>query len=292
MLKWERKLIEQIDRYLPELAWLLVTLAAIWIRRSGLWHVCFDYQNQFYIEEPGYLHTPFYTLLIWLISFVPMTPIRTVKLMISLFDFCAAAGGIALLTELLGKQTDRRVFLTCYALLMISPLTIENGLTWIHLDSVCLSMVLWAAFAWKRKKSVAAGILLGVAAAIQMQYGIFLIVAAICSLKRNRNWLKVFGAGCAVTALLTALGSLWGGLNWQAGMYHLINWVVISPGTGEGLKGVLDWLAAMTGHYAYLAGTGAVLTAFVYPKSKWLAAVVNVFLILYLGQILQYGYWY
>lgn len=118
MLKWERKLIESIDRYLPQLVWILVTLIALFIRRGGLWHVSFDFGSQFYTDDPGYLHTPFYTMFIWLVSHIPVTPIRTVKMIISLFDFGVAAAAVvevlqdqelAWLKEQLGLNSESKI---------------------------------------------------------------------------------------------------------------------------------------------------------------------------------------
>ena len=209
MLKWERKLIESIDRYLPQLVWILVTLIALFIRRGGLWHVSFDFGSQFYTDDPGYLHTPFYTMFIWLVSHIPVTPIRTVKMIISLFDFGVAAAAVVLirdrmvrreglkyrdglknraglrnragLTSLTGLAAESNTgrLLVAYALLLISPVVIENGLTWIHMDSICFFAVLCALIAWNRKKNLLGWILLGAAAALQMQYGVLFIAAVL-----------------------------------------------------------------------------------------------------------------
>lgn len=298
MFKWERKLIEQMDKWLPDIAWVLITLAALFMRRSGLWHVSFDYQNQFYPEAEGYLHSPFYTMLIWLLSFVPITPIRTVKLFISLFDFGVAAEGAVLLRQLRKEQTDKRALLACYTLLLVSPLTIENGLTWIHMDSLCMCFVLWAVLNCRKGKHWIAGILLGIAVAVQMQYGIFLLLPLLYSLYRKNSGfvyqtgLRITAAGCGIAAALTMIGSLWGHTGWKQSLYGLVNWLICSPGTGRGFDSLFSWLCAMLGYFAYPLGIGTVLVAFLYPRRKWPAAVVHVFLILYLGRILQYGYWY
>lgn len=335
MLKWERKLIERIDRYLPQLVWVLVTLVALFIRRGGLWHVSFDFQNQFYTDEIGYLHTPFYTMFIWLVSHIPVTPIRTVKMIISLFDFGVAAAAVVLIRDRLadqGRKADIKKLLTCYALLLVSPVVIENGLTWIHMDSICFFMVLCAAIALGRKKNMLAWILLGAAAALQMQYGVIFIAAAIgWGVKRRaaagqaaeaapevaagQTVAALAGpagpaAGLAVIAVLNVIAGIWSGTDCLTGLYQLVNWLVIDPGTGEVFGSLLIWLASMAAQYGYLIAVSALIAVFLYTDGGawesnhiaassghkkircgtcliWTAAICHVVLTIYLGWILQ-----
>lgn len=334
MLKWERKLIERIDRYLPQLVWVLVTLVALFIRRGGLWHVSFDFQNQFYTDEIGYLHTPFYTMFIWLVSHIPVTPIRTVKMIISLFDFGVAAAAVVLIRDRLadqGRKADIKKLLTCYALLLVSPVVIENGLTWIHMDSICFFMVLCAAIALGRKKNMLAWILLGAAAALQMQYGVIFIAAAIgWGVKRRaagpaaeaapevaagQTVAALAGpagpaAGLAVIAVLNVIAGIWSGTDCLTGLYQLVNWLVIDPGTGEVFGSLLIWLASMAAQYGYLIAVSTLIAVFLYTDGGawesnhiaassghkkircgtcliWTAAICHVVLTIYLGWILQ-----
>ena len=293
MLKWERKLIERIDRYLPQLVWILVTLIALFIRRGGLWHVSFDFGSQFYTDDPGYLHTPFYTMFIWLVSHIPVTPIRTVKMIISLFDFGVAVAAVVLIRDRLGNDIDNRKLLTCYALLLISPVVIENGLTWIHLDSICFFLVLCAIIAWNRKRELLAWILLGVAAALQMQYSVIIIGLAVYCLVKRKGGLKWIWIGIAVSVCLNVIAAVWADLNiWQC-LYQLVNWLTVNPDTGEAFSSLLLWMSVITANYGYLISSGTLIAAFRYQENYrriWAAAIIQVLLTIYLGWILQYGY--
>lgn len=349
MLKWERKLIQYIDRHLFMLVWILVTLIALFIRRSGLWHVSFDFGSQFYTDDPGYLHTPFYTMFIWLVSHIPVTPIRTVKMIISLFDFGVAAAAVVLIRDGVrcdglrcegvyrdGLRTESNSvrLLVCYALLLISPVVIENGLTWIHMDSICFFAVLCALIARNRNKNVMGWILLGAAAALQMQYGVVLIAAALYWLVRKlagRAAGPVAGAGSvaglaggpaaglAVFAGLNVIACIWSGTDLLTGLYQLVNWLIMNPGTGEVFSSLTAWLAVMAAQYAYLIAVSTLIAVFVpwgdhvygdcnvessMNESRnmesgqnkrgvylvWTAAVCHLVLTIYLGWILQYGY--
>ncbi|MGN1148433.1 MAG: hypothetical protein ACI4TB_08425, partial [Lachnospiraceae bacterium] len=189
MLKWERKLVEYIDRWLPEFVFVMVTLIAVFMRRDGLWHMCLDYQNAFYPEAPGYLHTPFYMLFIQWICYIPITPIRTLKMVIGLFDFGVALGSILLLRSLKGQGIQKYAVLACYVLCLITPLSIENGITWIHVDAICLCAVLGAALLYRKRKYLWVGLLLGMAAALQAQYLIFLLAACAIGIWKNKKML-------------------------------------------------------------------------------------------------------
>lgn len=291
MFKWERRLTEWIDRYLPELLFVLITLIAAFMRfREGIWHVSFDYQNQFYPELPTYTHTPFYTLFMRMICYIPVTPIRTMKYIICLFDFAVALEAVALLGRLRGQRREKTAALACYGLLLISPLAIANGLVWIHADSICLSAVLGAWLLAGRKKYPWAGLLLGAAAALQMQYGVFWIIAVIWSVRKQKKALPWLGAGAVLTVILTFAGILAEGTGAKEGVYALVRWLVTDQASGEAFAGILPWITQMAGQFGYLIGTAALLYAFYRPRRSPVAAVVYIGVTVYLGFLLQCGW--
>ena len=302
MLKWERKLIESIDRYLPQLVWILVTLIALFIRRGGLWHVSFDFGSQFYTDDPGYLHTPFYTMFIWLVSHIPVTPIRTVKMIISLFDFGVAAAAVVLIRDRMVRRDGLKYRdVVAYALLLISPVVIENGLTWIHMDSICFFAVLCALIAWNRKKNLLGWILLGAAAALQMQYGVLFIAAVLYFQVKKHAGRTVAAAGpagpvaaVAVIAGLNVAACIWSGTDWLTGMSQLVNWLIINPATGEVFGSLSAWLAVMAAQYAYVIAVSTLMASFLHWGGSayliWTAAGCHLVLTIYLGWILQYAW--
>lgn len=287
MLKWERKLAEFLDGRMIELAFIGITLVALFMRRDALWHISFDYENSFYPDAAGYLHTPFYTLFIRLISFIPMTPIRTLKWLIIFFDLGVALGGAFLLKKIVIPAMDRYTVLVCYALFLLTPLSIENGVTWIHIDSICACTVIAAIMSGYKKRYLWTGILLGIAAALQMQYIIFFIAAGIYSGIKNRKMLPYLGSGLGIVTVLTVIGSCWVGVNVSESISMLFDWLLVSPVTGEFFSGILPWLEGMLRNFAYLIGMGAVLFGFYKTKYWWAAAGIHVGIILYIGQVLQ-----
>lgn len=306
MFKWERKLVETIEKKLPVLAFFIITLLAFYMRRAGYWHTSFDLQNHFYKELPTYLHTPFYTFLIRLLPVISITPVKQVKILVCLFDFVVALEAVQLLK---GTQTskDKNVLLACYTLLLASPLTIESGLLWVHLDSVCMSAFLGTLVLYRRKHSILAGILLGVGTAILTQYAVLFLLPAFyarekvqaapsadisnASKKCPPSKTFIFPVVGIVTAIFlnaVSIGVL--GLNWQKGLFMLINWLVISPENGIVFSGLISWLKAMPAYFGYMIGTLSLIAAFRQPKYRIPAAVIHLIFLLYIGHILQYGW--
>lgn len=306
MLKWERKLVESIDKKLPVLAFFVIVLLTLYMRRAGYWYTSFDLQNHFYPELPTYLHTPFYTLLIRMLPAISITPVQQVKILVCLFDFIAALGAVQLLREM-QTERDTTALLACFTLLLVSPLTIESGLLWIHMDSVCMSVFIWSLVLYRRKHFALAGILLGVGAAILTQYVILLLLpvlyerwntqAALSANSPDRSdkyphsKMFIFPGAVIITGILlnaVSIGVL--GLNLQKGLFMLINWLVISPESGTIFSGLLPWLKAMPAYFGYMIGTLSLILAFLKPKYRVPAAVIHVLFLLYIGHILQNGW--
>lgn len=303
MFKWERKLIEIIDKRLPLLAFFIVTLSAFFMRRAGYWYSSFDFQSHFYPELPTYLHTPFYTLFIRMLPAISITPVLQIKILVCLFDLAAALGAVQLLKET-GRSDGPTALLACFTLLLISPLTIESGLLWVHVDSLCMSAFLWAMVLYKRKHSVPAGILAGIGAALLTQYALLLLLPVLFAYKKTpelssseRSEIKLpprrflFLCTALITGfILNAVSIGISGMNWRTGLFGLVNWLVISPESGTVFSGFLLWLKAMPAYLGYMIGTLSLLTAFVKPKYRVPATAIHVLLLLYIGHILQQGW--
>lgn len=306
MLKWERKLVETIDKRLPVLAFFMIALLAFYMRRTGYWYSSFDFESHFYPERPTYLHTPFYTLLIRMLPAISITPVQQVKILVCLFDFVVALGAVQLLRETQASKDTTALF-ACFTLLLVSPLTIESGLLWIHMDSVCMSAFLWSLILCKRKRFAPAGILLGVGAAILTQYAVLFLLPAFYARKKvqtipstdNSNdsekypssKISVFlGTGIATAICLNAVSIGILGLNLQKGLFMLIDWLVISPESGKVFAGLIPWLKAMPAYWGYMIGTLSLIFAFFKPKYRVPAAVIHVLFLLYIGNILQSGW--
>lgn len=289
MFSWEKKLVEFFDKWLLEIVFVIITLAAIFIRREGLWHMSFDYQQNFYVEMPNYLHTSFYSLFIWLISFIPITPIRMLKIILSGADILLGILGICFLDKIGKGKITRLQKLGCYALLLISPLSIESGLVWLHTDVICLCILLLAALRYGKKDFGLVVVLLGFAGALQGQY--FVVIMGILAYivirnKKNIVWCLLYLGSFAVFSLL---GIVWAGISISEGFCAIFNWLFISPATGVIFESIGYWILTMIVYAGYGLGMGTVLYAFYKPKRWWIAVMIHVPMLLWFGYILQKG---
>ena len=289
MFKWEKYLIEKVDKWLFYVAFVLITIVALLMRRQVIWHNSFDYANQFYADAPGYLHTPFYSLFILLLSYVPGLPIHTLKWIIAIFDFLVAILGMMLLHSQCDGNKNRIIELAGFALLLVSPLVLEYGVVWIHIDAVCVGMVIAACLFGKHKHYHIMGILLGIACALQMQYFVLVIVLGIWSWHKKAG-MKWMISACLTVVLLSLVGVFVNGISFGDGAYGLVNWLFVDPSTGKFFAEVLEWIKMMILYYGYLIGVGIVGWALCRQKYYLPAAVFHIGLIIYVAQILQYGY--
>lgn len=288
MFKWERKLMEFIDRHLTTFAFLFVTLLALLMHRSGYWHTSFDLQSHFYPELPEYLHAPFYTILLRILPLIPAaSPVVLLKKIICLFDFGTALGAVYLLKQ---KKAGTTTLLACYTLLLISPLTLENGLIWIHADSICMCALLWSFVLYRRNHSLAAGLLLGTGAAILAPYAIAFPILLFYGLRKKEKLSVYLGTGTILWVFLNVLSIGILKIGVREGLSMLINWLIKSPKNGHAFSGILPWLKTMPAYFGYLIGTLALICAFHKPKYRIPAAILHLLILLYLGSILQHGW--
>ena len=287
MLKWERRAVEYLDRHLPILGFLVVTLLVFFMHRAGYWHTSFDLQSHFYPDLPEYLHTPFYTLFLRLLPILSDTPVVLLKKLICLFDFGTALGAVYLLWQ---RKADQTTLLACYTLLLLLPLTIENGLLWIHVDSICMFTLLWSIALYRQTHSPIAGLLLGVGAALLAPYTIAFPVLFFLGLQKKEKLSLYLGTGIILWLALNAL-SIWIlDIGLRQGLFLSINWLLQSPENGQSFTGILPWLKAMPAYFGYMVGTLSLIIAFLKPKYRVPAALLHILLFFYLGHILQYGW--
>lgn len=294
MLKIERKLTDWIDKYLVQIVMVMLVVFAVYMRKATLYHRPFDMENAFYPDATGYLHTAFYTQWIAWLSRLPVVCVTTLKILTAGFDVVLALLTAFWIWKPQGIAEKRNVgqAFVCFGLLLVSPLCIANGVVWLHIDSICLSILVCAWMCLERERYPVAGLLMGLAIALQMQYVVILIGLSIRVFRKKRE---------ALPCLLVAMGVLLGlnilsvpllNISFTEGLFSLVNWLMLDPGTGELHVNLLTWFCSLLGQFSYLLGVGSMIVAFRTRKYWKTALIINAVTILFLGGILQYGYWW
>lgn len=286
MFKWERKLVEAINKRLLVFAFCIVTILTWYMRRTAYWYTASDFLSHFDTEFPGYLHTPFYTCLLRLLPALSIPPIVQVKMLLFVFDLGVAFAAVYLLQ----KSRDKIALFSLYTLLLVSPITIETGVVWARLDAVCMSAFLWSLVLYKKRHCALAGILLGIGTAILTQYTVLFLLLAVYGLRKKEKMLIYLGNGMITTILLNAAAIVFLELNPQSGILMLVNWLVKNPTDGNFFSGLLPWFKSMTAYFGYMGCTLCLIGAFWKPKCRFPAAAIHIGMLLYIGHILHYGW--
>lgn len=292
MLKIEQKIVNWIDKHLLQIVAVILAGIAVYMRKATLYHSPFDMENAFYTDSVGYLHTVSYTLWIHFLSKLPMVCLMTVKLLIIFFDLTAAVLAACWLRKSYDEKKGELTAFACYGLLLVSPLCLANGVVWLHIDSICISILLCAMLCMEKKKCMLAGLLAGVAAALQAQYIVILLIYAVWNRKQKNGVMCSLSVSLVVFLVLNAVSCLVLEISAAEGLFSLINWLTVDPGTGFGHAGPITWFCSLLGQYGYVLGVGSMLVAFRTRKYWKAALVINSAMLVHVAGILQYGYWW
>lgn len=292
MLKIEQKIVNWIDMHLLQIVAVILAAIAVYMRKATMYHSPFDMENAFYTDAAGYLHTAFYSLWIQWLTMLPIVSLKTIKILTILFDVVTAVlAALWIRKSYEGKKGDLAAFV-CFGLLLVSPLGVANGVVWLHVDCICISLLLCAQPGLEKKHYLVAGLLGGVAAALSAQYIVILLISAVWNCKKRKGAMVSLLVSLGVFLVLNGLACLTLKTSITDGLFSLINWLVIDPGTGAPHANPVTWLCSLLGQFGYLIGVGSMLIAFRTGKYWKTALVLNSVMILYVAGVLQYGYWW
>lgn len=106
-----------------------------------------------------------YQLLIFVMTRLPGDPLVQYKLLSICFDLSLAAGSYALMKEI----SDSRRASAAFSLVFLLPTVWLDSAFWAQCDSIYVSWIIWALYCLRRKKTVRAFVLLGIAFAFKLQ---------------------------------------------------------------------------------------------------------------------------
>lgn len=282
MLKFEKKLIEWLNRHMIFIALVFVILAAGWMRLAGRNFIGTDYHYSLY-DIPGNCSSVLYRLMIRLFMKTDYVVVL-VKLLAYAGDF-----GVALLTFLLVHKenqriTDLRTFLTVTACLL-SPVVLIYGIGGMEIDSVCMCFLLLGLWLYKKAGFLPAVLLMMPGAFLYTAYwpvvigvSIYLFLKQGHAEESNRKMLAgmaALGLGFLLSVFIENAGLGYG--------YYWVKLFVVNPETGVGYENPLQYFLAMVKIYGYFAATGSMLISFRNKKWRVPALVLQVLVLMYVG---------
>ncbi|MEG2931296.1 MAG: glycosyltransferase 87 family protein [Ruthenibacterium sp.] len=169
------------------------------------------------LREPLSNYSPFYILLLWLFTRLPVSSLTAVKLMATTFDFANVAL-LVLLAQALCRPTHRRAGMAmAFCLGCLLPIPLLNSAYWAQCDAIYTAFLLAATLFLVLRKEPVAILLCAAALCFKLQAVFFLPVLLIlyCTERRfSALWLLSLPAGLFLSGVPTALagGSIWAGI--------------------------------------------------------------------------------
>lgn len=255
MLKWERKLIEFVEKHMCLLCALFLSLLALYLRKIAVWWT-YDSLSSYFDMHENYTGTAAYFLIVKMVQYLPVLPGHSIKWIAGLSDF----GVAALVVYLLGREIDDRKRLIFYTACLYSPVMFMRGIIWAQLDSVAVLLLL-AGYALYGKK-VQCALILAIGAVVLCPY---LFPAVILYLwKRERNtkelWYRIFLLTFG-GLLVQTVSALLIGERWTEGVFSGVRFLTYHPETGMLYEDAAQWMLQMFYLYSPAAVVLAALAA-------------------------------
>lgn len=232
--KVENTVIDFVNRHLFLIAYILLTVMAVWVRKPMIECMSPDYLPNL-IEVEGNHHTTFYMTIMSFLTFciehISFLQEKTLFFLVKILciggDILAAMLMSHVCKVLSGERYKQERGLIAYLLMLFLPSVFLNGVIWGHLDSLAVSLLLIAFIIQKKGHDMAAYILLGFAWALLGHYLIFIVLFFVCChTEKDRKELNL-GNGLPIvvlTGVLVSFPGMFCGYSMMQCMQKLFLW--------------------------------------------------------------------
>ena len=290
MLKWERKIIEYVERNLQKILYVFFLFFLLFSRRGTLYQGVFDIEATVVPVHVGFYHTAPYRLLLEMIFRVPLWAVQTSKIVVAIFDFCVAVLGAVISHDVVADKKQSIMPVLCYGMLIMSPLVIAYGSMWNHMDCVAMSLVMLAYVFLRRGNDKTAMFLLGTATSLFTVYWLFVPWFVQTYEKRKKR--KMFCLLIATWGILLLVSGVIYHLSPFEVLCSVIDVIIKDPITGTMYTNLGACLLTLILRMSYVVGIATLLNGLVGTRLRKLSVAVHVILICFVGLVLQYGYFY
>ena len=284
MFKIEQKITALVNKYLIEIALIIVAVAALWIRLAARKYIGYDF-HFFLYDIPGNNNSVCYRMLVqWL-----MERTEEIVILLKLVSYVGDAGVIILACLYLGRQwllEDKlRLFLAVTAL-SLSPVVLEYSVAGMRWDSVCMCLLLGSVLALQKRQYLAAVFPVLLAAVMYPSYwivvlaGVGILVALLIPQGRNAGWQS--WAAITVTGLVLIV-CIFAEQDTEAATHFFGKIWTMNRFTGESFRKFLDWGREMLMLYGYLIATSLLIYSMKHKKWRIAALAAQVFLTMFVG---------
>lgn len=224
--KWESVLIDFVNKYMLWIAFALLTVFAVVIRKPMMECMSTDYL-QYLIETDGTRSTTLYMTMMWVLSFLQEKPLFfLLKLVCMLADLMAAV----FVAMVAGKQKGKYGALVAYTLMLYLPTTYLVSSIWGHVDGFAIAML---ALVWLiadsekiRRQELWCGLCLGMVVALIAHYMIPAVIFICIIAYRWKDKKKLYGmiASMIIVAVMASLSGMLCGYDLGQCLIRLFTW--------------------------------------------------------------------
>lgn len=117
----------------------------------------------------GDYNMPYMTIMA-LLTYLPISPLVSIKAVSIIFDFLLAISCVSLLKELLKDKYNEKLGLLVYSIIILLPTVILNSSYWGQCDSIYATFIIISLIYLIREKYLTSFILLGISFAFKLQF--------------------------------------------------------------------------------------------------------------------------
>lgn len=173
MNKFEKRILENIEKYLPQIAVVVVTIVSFFMRFhlrtivSGDAHTCLmpwyhEIADNGLYEQVGD-YSLLYQFIIWIMTLFPSVPnLFAFKIFSCIFDYVAAAAA-GLIVYRLDEGDKRWNAVLAYGLVLIAPTVFINSSAWAQCDAIYTAFALLGVYLLDKGKYNTSLIMMGLA---------------------------------------------------------------------------------------------------------------------------------
>ena len=183
-----------------------VTIISMLIRIRGLNFVSIDMRKCllkwfYFIKDYGGLkalalnigdyNSPYLTIMA-LLTYVPISPIISLKMISIIFDYLLAFFCVKLIKEILKEKYDKKIGILLYSIIVLLPTVFLNSAFWGQCDSIYVTFIVISLIYLIKERWILSFVFLGISFAFKLQFIFVLPVYILYYLSKKEMQLKYF----------------------------------------------------------------------------------------------------
>lgn len=139
----------------------------------------------------GDYNMPYLTIMA-LLTYIPISPIISLKMVSIIFDYLLAISSVKLINEMLKERYSKKIGITLYSLIVLLPTVFLNSAYWGQCDSIYVTFIVISLIYLIKERYILSFVFLGISFAFKLQFIFVLPVYVLYYLSKKEMNLKNF----------------------------------------------------------------------------------------------------